>query len=106
MNEGVKLLMERIKTHPEEFVAQGRWTRLLTNYNEFIPDEIEPIKEEIRKLLSDEFTKEVIKELFVEDKSHTLQELIDKEQLRWHREYVKHQTTIGRLKYDSIEESS
>lgn len=106
MNEGVKLLMERIKTHPEEFVAQGRWTRLLTNYNEFIPDEIGPIKEEIRKLLADEFTKEVIKELFIEDKTDTMQELMEKQRLRLHQEYVKHQTTIGRLKYDSIEESS
>jgi hypothetical protein len=33
MNKGVKLLLERMKTNPEEFGALGRWTRLLTEHD-------------------------------------------------------------------------
>ena len=33
MNKGVKLLLERMKTNPEEFGANGRWTRLLTEHD-------------------------------------------------------------------------
>jgi len=33
MNKGVVLLLERMKTNPEEFGANGRWTRLLTEHD-------------------------------------------------------------------------
>ena len=33
LNKGVELLLERMKTNPEEFGALGRWTRLLTEHD-------------------------------------------------------------------------
>ena len=33
LNIGVELLLERMKTNPEEFGALGRWTRLLTEHD-------------------------------------------------------------------------
>ena len=33
MNKGMKLLLERMKTNPEEFGALGRWTRLLAEHD-------------------------------------------------------------------------
>ena len=100
MNEGVKLLLERLKTHPEEFIKGGRWINLLAEYNEYIPDELRPLTDEARKLVADEFTKEVMKELL--DNKHkndwldrTINQRID-----------MRKTLYGRLKYDSIEKSS
>lgn len=36
INKGVELLLERMKTNPEEFGALGRWTRLLTEHDVFL----------------------------------------------------------------------
>lgn len=36
INKGVELLLERIKTNPEEFGALGRWSRLLTEHDVFL----------------------------------------------------------------------
>ena len=33
INKGVALLLERMKTNPDEFGALGRWTRLLTEHD-------------------------------------------------------------------------
>jgi NifB/MoaA-like Fe-S oxidoreductase len=33
LNKGVALLLERMKTNPEEFGAMSRWTRLLTEHD-------------------------------------------------------------------------
>lgn len=33
INNGVALLLERMKTNPEEFGALGRWTRLLAEHD-------------------------------------------------------------------------
>jgi hypothetical protein len=33
MNKGVKLLLERMKTHPHEFCSMGRWTKLLEQHD-------------------------------------------------------------------------
>jgi hypothetical protein len=36
MNKGVKLLLERMKTNPEEFDKGGRWTSLLTLHDVYL----------------------------------------------------------------------
>jgi hypothetical protein len=99
MNEGVKLLLERIKTHPEEFMKGGRWINILAEYNEYIPDELKPLTDEARKLVANEFTKDVMREL------------LDNKQEDWVNKVLSQRvdvrkTLYGRLKYDSIEESS
>lgn len=35
MNKGVKLLLERMKTHPHEFCSMGRWTSLLLAFEAY-----------------------------------------------------------------------
>lgn len=110
MNEGVKLLIERLKTCPEEFAKGGRWIKILAEYNEYIPDELKPLTDEVRKLLADEFTQEVIKELLHAEPEQlhidlTMDELRKKQQDELHRKWAQMQTTYGRLKYDAIEES-
>lgn len=108
MNEGVKLLIERLKTCPEEFAKGGRWIKILAEYNEYIPDELKPLTDEVRKLLAEEFTQEVIKELLHADDDQLQLNLGSeslKQHLEQHRKWVQVQTTYGRLKYDAIEES-
>jgi hypothetical protein len=36
MNKGVAILLERMKTNPEEFGAMSRWTNLLTTHNVYL----------------------------------------------------------------------
>ena len=106
MNDGVKILLERIKTHPEEFVKGGRWVGMLSEYRDYIPDELEPIAVEMRKLVKEEFTKEVMKELLhAEPEQLDLHLEMEKRKNELHRKWVQAQTTYGRLKYDAIEES-
>lgn len=105
MNEGVRILLERIKTHPEEFMKGGRWINLLSEYTEYIPEELKPITEEVRKLVKDEFTRDVMKELL--DAEEEEKDVFD-EALRRARQnqlLSTHRTKFGRLKYDSVEES-
>lgn len=103
MNEGVKLLLERIKTHPEEFMKGGRWIRILAEYNEYIPDELKPLTNEARKLVADEFTRDVMTELLDSDENN--QDLMDEvmNHVQLHRR--THETIFGKLKYDAIEKN-
>lgn len=101
MNEGVKLLLERIKTHPEEFMKGGRWTYLLSEYNEYISEELRPITEEVRGLISQEFTKEVMKELL-----HAEEQSDEKWADSVLTKKLGVMTKYGKLMYDNIEKSS
>lgn len=104
MNEGVRLLLERIKTHPEEFMKGGRWVPLVAEYKEYLPDILEPLVDEARKLIAEEFTKEVVKELLHAE---------NQDDDRWVDEIMNKKLSItatvntkyGRLKYDSTEKS-
>jgi len=105
MNEGVRILLERIKTHPEEFLKGGRWVSLVAEYREYIPQELEPLVEEVRKLVKEEFTKDVMKELLSaeEEKQDAFEEALRRS--RQNQLLSAHKTKFGRLAYDSIEES-
>lgn len=111
MNEGVRILLERIKTHPEEFMKGGRWINLLSEYTEYIPEELKPITEEVRKLVKDEFTRDVMKELLHAEEEDPFDEALKRARqnqlLSTHQKahLEAHKTTFGRLKYDSVEES-
>jgi len=101
MNEGVKLLLERLKTHPEEFMKGGRWTYLLSEYVEYLPEELKPVIDETRKLVADEFTRDVVKELLSAE---------NKEDDEWVDSVLNKKlgvmTKYGKLMYDGIEKSS
>lgn len=112
MNEGVQILLERIKTHPEEFMKGGRWVYLLSEYSEYIPEELKPITDKVRGLVKDEFTRDVMKELLHAENQED-DEWIDRVLANkgltttakgWAKNKIK--TTYGRLAYDSIEKSS
>ena len=101
MNEGVRILLERIKTHPEEFMKGGRWINLISEYNEYIPEELKPIITETRNLVKDEFTRDVIKELInggEQSDEQWVDSVLNKK--------LAVMTKYGKLMYDSIETSS
>lgn len=78
MNDGVKMLLERMETNPEEFVGRGkRWDYILEEYdNVLAEDEAKAIKEGLHKLRRAELTRAVMQELLKEDTS-PLKELLN-----------------------------
>jgi hypothetical protein len=68
MNAGVEIILERIKTHPEEFcnkgggkIVNGKWSRVLENYGGHLEQEdIDAINNAIDKVQQDYFTEEVM----------------------------------------------
>jgi hypothetical protein len=64
MNEGVKILLERMKTNPDEFLDRGKWKSLIEGYASYLnPDDYKIIREELNKLHQQRFTEAVMKEL-------------------------------------------
>jgi hypothetical protein len=72
MNDGVKILLERMKTHPEEFVdawneGSSKWSGLLGYYNNVLTDEEKKaIDSGLLKLRRDTFTRIVMQEILRE----------------------------------------
>ena len=68
MNAGVEIILERIKTHPEEFcskgggfIGNGKWSRVLENYEQHLPpEEVKAIDDAIDKVQQNYFTEEVM----------------------------------------------
>jgi hypothetical protein len=77
MNDGVKMLLERMKTHPEEFVGKRlRWSYILEEYDNVLSeDEVKAIKDELKALRRSELTRAVMQELLMESTS-PLKELL------------------------------
>jgi hypothetical protein len=67
MNDGVKILLERMQTHPEEFVpnnGSSKWGSLISAYKEFLESEDrQALSLGINKLLQQAFTEKVLEEL-------------------------------------------
>jgi hypothetical protein len=64
MNEGVKILLERMKTNPDEFIDGGKWASLLNRYKDFLNEEdCKAITDKINTLMQQRFTEMVMKEL-------------------------------------------
>lgn len=73
MNEGVQIILERMKTHPEEFVppynhGATKWGGLINHYNEYLTkEESETLSKKMREtvisVMRERFTKDVMKEL-------------------------------------------
>ena len=67
MNDGVRILLERMKTHPEEFIpnnGSSKWGSLIAAYKEFLePEDRQVLTEGMNKLLQQAFTEKVMQEL-------------------------------------------
>ena len=71
MNDGMKIILERMKTHPEEFkddnkpfAYDGKWIGLVSEYENNLPEEdMKAFKEAIDAMRQEEFTAKVMEEL-------------------------------------------
>jgi hypothetical protein len=67
MNDGVAMLLERMKTNPEEFVpnnGSSKWGSLIAAYKDFLePEDRQALTEGMNKLLQQAFTEKVMQEL-------------------------------------------
>ena len=74
MNEGVKILLERMKTNPEEFIGEGnpylvgskqsKWSSLIAQFEGHLSvEDQEELRTELDKLHQERFTQEIMKEL-------------------------------------------
>ena len=79
MNAGVAMLLERMKTNPEEFVpnnGSSKWGSLIAAYKEFLePEDRQALYEGVNKLLQQAFTEKVMEEL-VNPKEGMLKEVL------------------------------
>lgn len=72
MNDGVKILLERMQTHPEEFVDETnlgatKWSGILSYYDNVLTDEEKKaIQQGLLGLKRDAFTKVVVENLLNE----------------------------------------
>ena len=69
MNEGVKILLERMKTHPEEFIdglgiRMSKWGSLIAQFREYLDEtDINTLEEAYKPLMQQHFTERVMTEL-------------------------------------------
>jgi translation initiation factor 2 alpha subunit (eIF-2alpha) len=100
MNNGVALLLERMKTHPEEFVpnnGSSKWGSLISAYKEFLePEDKQALTEGVNKLLQQAFTEKVLEELV--DPKSSLDGLLKAKRNATHLAGVTHvQSTLKAL---------
>jgi hypothetical protein len=63
-NAGVALLLERIKTNPEEFLEGGKWGALIHRFERYFSDEdAKALSNAIDELMQQKFTEKVLEEL-------------------------------------------
>ena len=76
MNKGVEILLERIKTNPEEFEGQGRdskWENIVYRYADWLDEEDkEAFKNALKQMRQEKFTEEVMKELLAPEEEDSL----------------------------------
>ena len=68
MNDGVKILLERMKTNPEEFVVEegvvGKWDNIVRAYESALnPEDAKAYKDARNALLQQQFTEKVLEGL-------------------------------------------
>lgn len=65
MNDGVKILLERMKTNPEEFGGvHSRWNQVISDHIAFLEeDDRKAITKGIDEIMQQRFSEEVIKTL-------------------------------------------
>lgn len=72
MNDGMKLILKRMQTNPEEFETKEKWRRLVEHdWPIFTEEEQKAYSSGLREILLDRFSETVIKTL-MEDQNETL----------------------------------
>ena len=78
MNEGVKILLERMKTNPDEFIdglgiRMSKWGSLIAQFREYLDKaDIEAIEEAYKPLMQQHFTEQIMKELLAPEEDDGL----------------------------------
>jgi len=73
MNEGVKILLERMKTNPDEFINGTKWAGLIHGYTEYLSAEDNKIlSESYNELMQQHFTERVMTELLAPEEDTSL----------------------------------
>jgi len=80
MNEGMKIILERLKTNPEEFesidnpfASESKWTALIHKYERNLPaEDVKAFKDAIDAIRQEEFTANVMKELLAPEEDNSL----------------------------------
>jgi hypothetical protein len=78
MNEGVKILLARMKTNPEEFIdglgiRMSKWGLLIVQFKEYLDKaDIEAIEEAYKPVMQQHFTEMVMKELLAPEEDNSL----------------------------------
>ena len=77
MNDGVALLLERMKTNPEEFFDFGsKWAGVIGEHKDFLEaEDRQALTDGLNKLMQQRFTEKVLEEL-VDPKKSSLEELL------------------------------
>jgi hypothetical protein len=76
MNDGVALLLERMKTNPEEF-TEGKWNALIQSHKMYLnPEDCKALDDGINTLMQQRFTEQVMEEL-VDPKKSSLEDVIN-----------------------------
>jgi hypothetical protein len=79
MNDGVAMLLERMKTHPEEFAGDSpaKWKSLVDNYRPYLnKEELKLLDIGMAELMQQRFTEKVMEEL-IDPKSDSLEDVIN-----------------------------
>lgn len=77
MNEGVKILLERMKTNPDEFVGEAysasKWGGLIMQYRDYLNEEDKKaLNDALNELTQQKFTEAVMKELLAPEEDDSL----------------------------------
>jgi hypothetical protein len=73
MNEGVKILLERIKTNPEEFTEGSKWGPLIQSHKMFLNEEdAKALNDALNGLMQERFTEKVMTELLAPEEDNSL----------------------------------
>jgi len=76
-NAGVALLLERMKTNPEEFTEHGKWGSLIHSHKMFLSEEdCKALDAGINALMQQHFTEKVLEEL-VDPKKLSLEDVVN-----------------------------
>jgi hypothetical protein len=82
LNAGVALLLERMKTNPEEFTVGDKWLSLIKQYRLFLNEEDRNALEAgLNELMQQKFTEQVMQEL-IDPKKLTTQDVINQYQVK------------------------
>ena len=73
MNEGVKILLERIKTNPEEFTDGSKWAGVIHGYKAYLgKEDAQALDDAYNGLMQNKFTELVMKELLAPEEDDTM----------------------------------